>query len=313
MATSHNLPLDILRLLFEYSASTSVESAKTLSLVSKKIQLWTDPHLFQIIQGLGVNLSGKYRISLPDRMCMSDASPRICLARHYVRAIEWKENVPKLSYIEQALDSFPNLVQFCLGNNIFPHRPRHLDPSKHFVITRNYPSLRRVATSLYAQPHLPLNAFESPFWMNITHLQVTCFRAMSEPDSPFQHLLFVNMPSLTHLALLSAYYRDERVDVDLALSLVKQTFPSSLILCLLSLLTPEGISQGSWLVEMVNVSIKVDKRIVIWSVDSEDNPAEVVVTKDPSQEWRGVQDGVQTFWEKGEAILKRRKERSCVV
>ncbi|KAH8828896.1 hypothetical protein DL96DRAFT_1708068 [Flagelloscypha sp. PMI_526] len=305
MEASHILPLDILRLLLEYSASISFKSAQTLSLVSKEVQQWTDPYLFQTVQGARDNHS-----SMPyllDRMCMTDASPRFVLARNYVRAIAWKGALSKRSSVKHALDCFPNLTQLCLWGNLFPFRSWH---DKYVVesleITQNYPSLRRVATGIYTQLGLPPDAFGSPFWMTITHLQVNYSDAISLDASAFQLPLFTTMSSLTHLALFPHTTWSES-NTDLALSRVRHSFPPSLSLCLLSFVAPEGIDRRLWLAKVANASLKVDKRIVISTSVMEDNEM-VTEYGDTFQAWCEVQDGLWTFWEIGEAVLKDREK-----
>ncbi|KAH8814745.1 hypothetical protein DL96DRAFT_1684985 [Flagelloscypha sp. PMI_526] len=317
MKASHNLPLDILRLLLEFSASAWLESAKALSLVSREVQGWTDPHFFQIVEGSF--LFGEYRISLLDRMCMSDASPRLVLARNYVRAAAWRNFVPQQSYIKQALDHFPNLVQLCLWNNVFPFEPKNGSWSslQPFEITQKYPSLRRVATCLNDLLNVPQNAFGSPFWTTVTHLHLTYSHAISSRHSPFELPLFVTMPSLTHIALSTILGGRNERNVDLAFSRVTATLPPSLKLCLLYITPPQNEPRRPWLARMVITSHEFDERIVMWSMTPEDNTDELVGTSvdDNFRAWCGAQleDGAHTYWEMGEAVLKKRQERPKTV
>ncbi|KAH8828932.1 hypothetical protein DL96DRAFT_1814231 [Flagelloscypha sp. PMI_526] len=226
MEPSHNLPLDVLRVLFEFSASASFETAKELSLVSKEVQHWfvmIDPHLFQIIQGSNQDSS---RTCLLDQMCMSDASPRLVLARNYVRAVAWELNVRNQSDIEKPLEHFPNLVQICLWRNIFPHQPNHTAPRSEWdEITQAYPSLRRVS--------------------NISGIIDQCLHLILQFTSP----ILVDMPSLTHLSLPAKGSDSER-DTNLALSRVRDSFPPSLVLCLLALKAPFGANEEGWIMEI---------------------------------------------------------------
>ncbi|KAH8828965.1 hypothetical protein DL96DRAFT_1021009 [Flagelloscypha sp. PMI_526] len=259
MEVSHHLPLDILRLLLEFSAATNLESARVLSLVSKDVQLWADPYVFQVVRGPRKNNSDESSSTLLARMCRSDASPRLVLARNYVHTAAWKENVKQKFYIKQALEHFPNMTQFCLWGNIFPFRPEHdTSNTRPFEITQGYPSVRRVATCILYQSTVPPNAFGSPFWMTITHLQVNYYAAVSSVGSPFYLPLFATMTSLTHLAL-PAFAGESEPNADLALSLVKETFPPSLILCLLSLVAPERVDRNNWLAGMITASRRLMK------------------------------------------------------
>ena len=52
-------------------------------------------------------------------MCMSDGSPRLILARNYVRTVTWEKPIPYKFYIAQELENFPGLVQLCLWSNFF--------------------------------------------------------------------------------------------------------------------------------------------------------------------------------------------------
>ncbi|KAH8828923.1 hypothetical protein DL96DRAFT_1708095 [Flagelloscypha sp. PMI_526] len=314
MGVTHNLPLDILRLLLEYSASASIDSARALSLVSKDVQHWIDPYLFQNMQGLGIEYSSEiYRTSLVDWMCLPDASPRLVFARRYVRTVAWEKHVPHNSSIKQVLESFPSLAQLCLWKNIFPHRPNSsASHSQYFEITQRYPSLRRIATCTFDTSSTPPNAFGSPFWMTITHLQIRCYTPISSSRSPLQLPLFATMASLTHLALSSEAGGGE-ADADLALSRVRATFPLSLSLCLLGMRAPTLIGEDQWCAEMVTACLKVDARIVVWSTGPVDKTDGQLVANrngsDTFQAWCGIHDSVQTFWEMGEAIMKKRRER----
>ncbi|KAH8828933.1 hypothetical protein DL96DRAFT_1595995 [Flagelloscypha sp. PMI_526] len=313
MEACHNLPLDILRLLFEFSASASLACARILSLVSKEIQLWfmafyphshvftytpfipirrTDPHLFQIVQGHVISSGNPTGSSLD--MLLFNSSPRIVRARNFVRVV-----------------AFPSLTQLCLWRTFFPHKQHtHSLLAKIFEINERFPSLRRLATCIHRRSNLPLNAFKTPFWMTITHLQVRNNHGISSPDSPFQLPLFAAMSSLTCLAL-SVTAKENEHDIGFALSRVRGTFPPSLILCILALRAPTDINYEDWLTEIVSTGLRVDDRIVLRSTASGDNAAEIVVSNgsDSFQEWCGVQDGIQTFWEMGKAVLSRRRER----
>ncbi|KAH8823394.1 hypothetical protein DL96DRAFT_1617455 [Flagelloscypha sp. PMI_526] len=312
MGTINNLPLDVLRLLFEYAASSNLESAQALSLVSNEVQLWTDPHLFHTVKRK--SHQGPYRICLVDRMCLPDASSRLVQARNYVRVAAWEDFAP-FSSIKEALENCPNIVQLCLWGNVFPFQPNDSSyPS--FEIIQSYPSLRRVATHVNDVSHIPPSAFSSPFWMTITHLQLNYYDAISSSVTAFQVPLFTTMTALTHLAFFATDHgAHKELDYNQALSRIRDSFSPSLTLCLLSLMAPRDASRDTWLVEMVRTCRKVDDRIVLWLMAPEDSVDDVVITKsgDAFQAWCGVQDGVRTFWEIGEDILKKRSQKFGIV
>ncbi|KAH8828894.1 hypothetical protein DL96DRAFT_1595888 [Flagelloscypha sp. PMI_526] len=145
--------------------------------------------------------------------------------------------------------------------------------------------------------------------MSITHLHLKYIHPISSSRSAFQLPLFVSMASLTHMAL-SPMAGMREFDTTVAFSRVRATFPPSLILCLLALVGPKDTDEGYWVTEMIQTGLKFDKRIVLWSFVSGGNTDEVVIIDggDGFQAWCGVQDGVQTFWDMGEAVLKRRQE-----
>ncbi|KAH8828961.1 hypothetical protein DL96DRAFT_1020999 [Flagelloscypha sp. PMI_526] len=334
MEANRDLPLDVLQLLFEFSASASFESAKALSLVSKDVQLWsvtscahigahsftvpsfcrTDPYIFKFVQGYCDDYSEASRTCLLRQLYVSTASPRIALARNHVRTISWKGFVPKMSYIEQALEYLPNIIYVYLWANLFPFFRQHDDPKKspRFEIIRYYPSLRRVATSIDFQSTVPPNAFGSPFWIAITHLQLSIYTAVSSSESSFRRPLFATMPSLTHLAIAYTTGTSEP-DTDFALSRVKETFPTSLRLCLLAFVAPEDVDRSHWLAEMVSASRKIDERIVMWYFLPEDDTDEIVVTNGgvTFETWCKYREELRTHWEAGEIVVKRRREQIC--
>jgi hypothetical protein len=120
------------------------------------------------------------------------------------------------------------------------------------------------------------------------------------------------MSSLTHLALLTKHPSRED-DVNLAFSRIKKTFPPSLLLCLLNLVPPRDLERlGNS--ELLSTSLKIDERIVMVTFVDEDNSDEIIIVHsgDNFQDWCEVPDEVQTLWDKGEAILKRRREQTAV-
>ncbi|KAH8828888.1 hypothetical protein DL96DRAFT_1595869 [Flagelloscypha sp. PMI_526] len=150
--------------------------------------------------------------------------------------------------------------------------------------------------------------------MTITHLQVRFVTPISSSESAFQLPLFISMKSLTHLAL-SSLGDEEEPDANLAFSRAQGTFPPSLILCLLAL-TPSGSSSlKHWFADMTDACLKVDERMVMWCMNREGDVDEIPVVRsnDSFQDWCRVTDGVQTFWDLGDAVLKRRRERVGVV
>ncbi|KAH8828891.1 hypothetical protein DL96DRAFT_1018828 [Flagelloscypha sp. PMI_526] len=204
---------------------------------------------------------------------------------------------------------FPNLTGLYLMGNIFPFQEEG-DSGEHFEIIQSYPSLRRMATCIDEACMVPKNAFSSPFWTTITHLQLECLSDISSNMTTFQLPLFTAMTSLTHLALSSSSF-ERTSNVGLALSRVRETFPPSLILCLLGLISPLFKSSRHQLVEITDTYLKNDERIVMWWTGHRcDVDKTVVVNRTDSFEGScRVQGGLQTFWEMGEAVLKRRRER----
>ncbi|KAH8828866.1 hypothetical protein DL96DRAFT_1595824, partial [Flagelloscypha sp. PMI_526] len=269
------------------------------------VMVRTDPYLFQILYWRTASGYEEFWNCLLYQMCMSSASPRLIRARNYVRAVTWEDNVPEQRGIETPLDHFPNLVQLCLCRNIFPHQPGHdSPPSDRFEITQRYPYLQRVATCIFHERNTPRNAFGSPFWASVTHLQLLYYRPMSSPESPFQSPLLATMPSLTHLAL-SPKTGNSELDVNLALSRVRSSFPPSLVLCILALMAPLDVNEEYWTMETSNASLQVDQRIVMWSEYPQANASDMLVA-DSFEAWCAIPDRKQTFWDMGEAILKKR-------
>ncbi|KAH8814430.1 hypothetical protein DL96DRAFT_1820633 [Flagelloscypha sp. PMI_526] len=158
---------------------------------------------------------------------------------------------------------------------------------------------------------MPQNAFGTPFWMSITHLQVNYYAPITSSSSPFQRPLFAMMSSLTHLALSGMRNKYSEPDVDLAFSYVRESFPPSLTLCLLSLVAPTGVDRSRWLTEMVTARGKTDEKIIVWSFIPEVNSDEIVVTNGgfTYATWCKARGEIESYWEAGEAVLKRRQER----
>ncbi|KAH8828892.1 hypothetical protein DL96DRAFT_1595883 [Flagelloscypha sp. PMI_526] len=270
----------------------------------------TDPHLFEIVQEYKHRplVSKSLLLDQAIMSYASHASPRIVLARNYVRVITLG-HMPAEYYIQQALQILPSLIQIYLLSDLFPY---HREPpsSQAFDFTWSHPSLRKISTAIGDRGSIPPNGFNSPFWMTITHLQLTYVSEISSSGSAFQLPLFVSMPSLTHLALS---YMGVGVEPDdsLAFSRVRKSFPPSLILCLLGLRSFWIIESRHQLVGMTDTFSDVDERIVLWWTNPKYDVDEMVVVNrtDSFEGSCRVQGRVPTFWEMGEAVLKRRRER----
>ncbi|KAH8828962.1 hypothetical protein DL96DRAFT_1814259 [Flagelloscypha sp. PMI_526] len=313
MTANHDLPIDILRLLFQFSASSSVHCALALSLVSKEVQRWTDPYLFEIVHKTGPNFSWAPKTSLLDQMLESEASPRIVFARNYVRTLAWDQYVFSELDVEDVLETFLNLTELCIWGNVFPYQVED-SPSKSFEITKGYPSLRKLSSCIRDRWMVPPSAFNSPFWMTITHLQLRYMTEISSSESAFQLPLFVPMTSLTHLALL-AFTGVSESNTDHGFSLVRKTFPPSLILCLLAVTSPPlDEHRGNWIAQMVDASLNIDKRIVIcWTNPTDNVDVMAVKSHDFDEAWCRIQDRGQSLWEMGEAVLKGRHEQLSAI
>ncbi|KAH8798397.1 hypothetical protein DL96DRAFT_1720519 [Flagelloscypha sp. PMI_526] len=280
-----------IRLCTEFSASSNLESARTLSLVSQEVQLWTDPFLFRCI--CQHEFSTPYQ--LLDQMCSHYASPRLVRARSYVRAIGWKSPMMERN-LPQYLATLPNISQLCMWVQ-----------TNYFTGGQTvYSSLRRLFSSASQT-----NSFNLPFWSTITHLHLYTVRTMVET---FEQPLFGSMIQLSHLAIgtLDRYWKEEP-DIAAAVECVRRAFPPSLRLCLLSLDIQVRPSNHAQLQELCDG--KVDNRIVVCLPTKPTlqlNGLLVLNSRDHTTylQWCVDQAESDTYWEKGEEIQAGRQSKN---
>ncbi|KAH8823242.1 hypothetical protein DL96DRAFT_1617016, partial [Flagelloscypha sp. PMI_526] len=311
MSTRLDIPFDIVQLLVEFSASSSLIAACSLSLVSHECQSWSDVYLFRFI--VEPKEIKKDTVSnLLAKMCGPDASPRLLRARQHVRSLSWYEHIQSetlLYNLGHYLSLLPNVVQLCLWKNYL----LELANDYKFDLAISHPNLRRVYTRSYILETLPAAKFDCSFWTTITHLQLEPHNSLYKDDSPFVHPLFANLNRLTHLAIGKprhfGYNAQSATNLDVVISRVRSSFPSSLMLCLLCI-EVELVAEST-LRRITNLRLgNVDERIVLWAMPYLGK--EYVVRgdgydSDTFEVWCGIPDGKETFWEVGTSIQQTRK------
>ncbi|KAH8822145.1 hypothetical protein DL96DRAFT_344188 [Flagelloscypha sp. PMI_526] len=308
--TTYNLPFDIIRVIFEFSASAHTTGALALTLVSREVQSWSDPHLFKFLVD---SEKGSRAFQSLEDMSSDGASPRLIRAREYVRAVAHRFRVWKVSFLQQYLALLPNIQRLYLWLIPFPNK----EHDEMFNFSQVHPSLREVSILLPDAYDLAHNAFSRPFWSKITHLQVSPQSPLSYAASPFAVAsLFAGMSSLTHLVIEDRILRD--VDANTAVSRVVASLPASRELCLLPVFQPPQpficVADGRTWNRIIQGTMS--DRIVVWWDGSIDfvppKPTEDLVHMDSNsllRYWWDPRDGELTFWERGEAILKKRRVR----
>ncbi|KAH8825846.1 hypothetical protein DL96DRAFT_1610076 [Flagelloscypha sp. PMI_526] len=262
------VPLDVLRVLFEHAASADHTTACTLSLVSHEIQSWTDPLMFRFLN------SHKDHVLVPifKNMCGPTPSPRLLRARSYVRGIAWNSE----NYLAEMAD----------------------DPWS-FDFLHSFPSLHRVRTGIWSTTLFPVKSLENPFWMSITHFHVDLQVPISSLESPFaREKLFSHMIKLTHLAIRAPKYNVEKnlEEACLHLCLWQITFKDRLVP--IDIPSIRKLANGSR-----------DERIVLWDCMHLVLDVEMVISTpdDIAEVWSGCRDGFETYWQKAEAIVQKRR------
>ncbi|KAH8831749.1 hypothetical protein DL96DRAFT_1588888 [Flagelloscypha sp. PMI_526] len=299
---------DILRLLFEFSASCNQGIASNLSLVSREAQLWVDPYLFRFL-GQGTKHDSQRILRLLDDMYKADASSRLVRARSYVRGIvfgTWEAG-HRYQNLDLFLKSLPNLVNLCVWGNYLPEFFRS-DIALKDVIP---PRLRRVHTCSATLASLPDRKLDYPLWRQITHLQLHLDHEICDDYSPFSEPLLNTMHNLTHLAISSgdsSSAMEPESDIALTVSRAKASFPATLQLCLLSL-PPKLISQQTF-PRIDSLRLGEVPEVVLWSMPY--YKAEFILDIDSRgpevfSVWSGAPDGMLTFWEAGSEIQRQRK------
>ncbi|KAH8799211.1 hypothetical protein DL96DRAFT_1638042 [Flagelloscypha sp. PMI_526] len=258
MDALQNLPLDLVRLILEVSASRRESSAVSLSLVFHQIQSWcaqVDPFLFRYIYCFKITQD---TTPIPEWMCNSKASPRLIRARNYVEGIAWHPILGSTAALQVWLSTFPNLKQLCLWNDLFPII---LSTRSHqFNFERVYPALRRLCICL---------GRGDPFWRHITQLHIQILLALSSDRSLLRWPVLGDMPSLTHLVLDGCRSENEP-NIAAALTRVKASWPASLRLCILFVNiitdeeTGEAVDERTGHILKWARSGRFDERLILW-------------------------------------------------
>ncbi|KAH8823223.1 hypothetical protein DL96DRAFT_266728 [Flagelloscypha sp. PMI_526] len=311
MSKPRELPFDIFELLVDFSASSNLDTARALSLVSHECQLRADVYLFRFLFEPEDPMKDCMS-NILSKICSDNASPRLTRARQHVRSLSWFEHpqVHQVLYnLGHYLSLLPNLIQLCFRENYIPELG---DTDFKFSFDVSHPNLKRILTRSFTAETLPSAKFDYPFWNTITHLQIEPDYPLYQPDSPFAQPLFTNLNHLTHLAIGSprnlTYEEQPLSRVDTVISRVRSALPPSLILCLLSLELENATDELRRRITSLRLG-HIDERIVLWSMPH--LLEEYVVPgrshdKDAFEVWCGIPEGKETFWEAGVAIQSMR-------
>ncbi|KAH8818788.1 hypothetical protein DL96DRAFT_1621944 [Flagelloscypha sp. PMI_526] len=177
------IPPELLMLIVSFAAASCPRTATKLSLVSRQVQSWSDPHIFRNIVieddcGAPEQLEEDYELVVAE-----DASPRLLRARTYVRTFSSRQSDTTESQFCKFFSLCPNLFSIA-----FWEAPLPLD-----MASLSFPTLRRMA--FQETKGLSL---ESLLFKTVTHLDLVGWTFSRLPD-----LGVKRMTSLTHLMLSS--------------------------------------------------------------------------------------------------------------
>ncbi|KAJ7733068.1 hypothetical protein DFH07DRAFT_141322 [Mycena maculata] len=183
------LPIELERVIFELAAWWYPETTQTLILVAKRVCIWIEPLLYQVVLSNGN----------PDRLLqmMQAKSPEFL--RKHVHHLAFSSVIPR-SEITRVLSTCTNIYDLALWTgDTYPGLLGDMGNLTH---------LRQLSVNLYAlfggheEFNIPPPA-ELPF-SHLTHLDV--FSAVPEP----LWSVFATLPALTHLSF-SDYYIPELI------------------------------------------------------------------------------------------------------
>ncbi|KAJ6483522.1 hypothetical protein C8R47DRAFT_1048968 [Mycena vitilis] len=188
-----NLPPELERDIFELAAWKCPESIPTLILVAKRVCIWIEPQLYQVVLSSGT----------PERLLrMLESKPAEFLRRH-VHHLALSSVIPR-SEVARVLSICTDVQDLAIWTgDTYPELLTDM---------RNLSNLQRLSVNLYElfggpkEFRLP-NLVEVPF-LHLTHLDI--FSHMPEALWP----IFGMLPSLTHLAF-SDYYSYEMMQTAL--------------------------------------------------------------------------------------------------
>ncbi|KAH8798428.1 hypothetical protein DL96DRAFT_886525 [Flagelloscypha sp. PMI_526] len=147
MAHTTVLSSDVLQLIIDIAASSSISAALVFSLVSHEVQSWADLFIFNCFthreNAHNRNPSRWDTKRILEVLCSPHASPRLIRARSHVRTIVWQPRMDSRVLIQEWLSTFPNLNQLCVWNSLFPLFPS--TGQEDFDFNQVYPSLKRIS------------------------------------------------------------------------------------------------------------------------------------------------------------------------
>ncbi|KAH8826088.1 hypothetical protein DL96DRAFT_1607143 [Flagelloscypha sp. PMI_526] len=192
MVLLEDLPVDLAREIIELAAAsdTSRQTARSLSLVSREIQSWSDRFHFQ---NLVEDPSGPEEKDFLAHFVSDQPSNRLKRARLYVLRF-----ASRRSYDHQGHIGCPNLTSLALWAVELPALFQHPNQS--------LPNLRRLCFS-FVYGGASAISFRSPAFQNVTHMDLGAWAVEDWPT--FWQAGTELMGSLTHLVLNGKSARTE--------------------------------------------------------------------------------------------------------
>ncbi|KAH8818789.1 hypothetical protein DL96DRAFT_1820188 [Flagelloscypha sp. PMI_526] len=184
MGTFGVMPTELVTLIVSLAAASCPQTAAKLSLVSRQVQSWSDPHIFRnIVFGddswSAEDLDEHFSLAIAD-----DASPRLVRGRSYIRTFSSKQYEKSTGQFCKFISLCPNIFSIAFWDAELPLG----------ITSLSIPTLRRM--SFQETSGLSL---QSPLFKTVTHLDLAGWKFSSLPTLGVR-----NMTSLTHLVLSSA-------------------------------------------------------------------------------------------------------------
>ncbi|KAF6747830.1 hypothetical protein DFP72DRAFT_918365 [Ephemerocybe angulata] len=339
-----DLPLDLVRTVFETSAETCNPSALSIACLSKEVKSWVEPILYRHIP-----INNPRTLSLLHRTITSDTSSKpASFFRTHVKSIcigdRWMDKVGQLLDILSACSNVTRLST--IGTIILV--PSHMDDCRvgnHAVWERLRPTRLSISHNLFMPTHRhfrfttggpgPTPTCDlNPLFTNVTHLEISCLDLTLEEElaahdvSDWSWPSLLLLTSLTHLCIAPRFITNTVGWADESIP----WFPPSLVVCVLALPLCPGLIQvidyyrfrGGAKENILRVGRRLDPRVVVavskasynfyydyYKEEMMDVPEgewikdEVVCRWDDERDRPGNED---TFWEDAASMVQRRKD-----
>ncbi|KAH8833198.1 hypothetical protein DL96DRAFT_713213 [Flagelloscypha sp. PMI_526] len=286
------LPLDLAQQIIEVSAASHIETALTLSVISKEVQPWVDKYLFETLHITSNTSVGR----------IAEILERSAHRLQWTRTCAISSSVT-FNLIPRRLFSLPNLVTFCSWHRhsfVTEFRPGPVQLCPSLRLLSCDPRLWAYGEDSNSSPN-----FNLPIFKYITHLDLLVGDWNSVDWLPFRSLCY-----LTHI-LVEVDWEQSSCPTLIVQGLLP-SLPPSVCICVLDYGHEEDPVDIP-LFDQLRLG-QVDERILMGNWREENTlPWVLCIDTTDLLKWATSRFGGDDFWLKGLEFIEARKTSNRIV